>query len=103
MWDGSIVYDDRYRFEMPPQYLVGYHLKYVKPLDRLRKRYIFPNTPTATKKLDWFNNVYMKWQDDPEGAYAYNAKRGNPGFDTGMTSKLFDYGGLYPKYLEDMS
>lgn len=103
MWGNQLVYDDRYRFEMPPQYMVCYHLKYVKPVDRLRQRYLFPNNPSVSSKIKWFDNVYMKWLDDKEVAYKYNREvLGNDGFDTGMSGELFEYGGVYPKYVEDL-
>ena len=100
MWGNEIIYNDKYRWELPPQYMVCYHLKYVKPFDRLKQRYTFPKNPAASKKLDWFNNVYSKWKYDNDGAYKYNREvLGNPGFDTGMSGKLFTYDGLYPGVL----
>jgi hypothetical protein len=103
MWGSSLVYDDRYRFEMPAQYMICYHLKYVKPVERLRQRYMFSNNPAVAGKIDWFENVYMRMQSDPEGAYRYNKEvLGNDGFDTGYTGRLFKYDGIYPKHLEDL-
>lgn len=102
-WNGQLVYNDKYRWEIPSQYMVCYHLKYVKPIDRLRQRYMFPKNPAAQAKRDWFENVYMKYPEDPEAAYAYNRKKGNTGFDTGKVGRLFEYGGVYPKYLEDLA
>jgi len=103
MWGSEIIYNDKYRWELPPQYMVCYHLKYVKPIDRLRQRYQFPKNPAVVGKMEWFNNVYVRYLKDPEAAYRYNKEKlGNDGFDTGMSGKLFEYGGIYPKYLEDM-
>lgn len=99
-YGNEIVYNDKYRWELPPQYMVGYHLKYVKPVDRLRQRYMFPSNLAAASKLQWFENVYMKYKTDPVSAYKYNNEvLGNDGFDTGMSGNLFEYGGIYPKHL----
>lgn len=103
MWGREIIYNDKYRWHVPAQYMVCYHLKYVKPMKRLRQRYQFPKNPAAAGKMNWFNNVYVKYMTDPAAAYKYNKEKlGNEGFDTGKSGKLFEYGGNYPKYLEDM-
>lgn len=103
-WGNQVIYNDKYRFEMPAQYIVCYHLKYVKPMDRLRQRYQFPKNPSVAGKMNWFNNVYAKYLDNPEAAIKYNRDvLGNDGFDTGMAGELFDYGSVYPKYLEDLA
>lgn len=102
-WGNKIIYNDEYRWHIPDQYMVCYHLKYVKPIERLKQRYQFPKNPAASNKLKWFENVYMKWKKDSEAAYKYNTEvLGNDGFDTGTSGKLFKYDGVYPKYLEDM-
>lgn len=104
MWGNELVYNDKYRWHIPAQYMLCYHLKYVKPVERLRQRYMFPHNPAVKSKINWFENVYMKWQEDPEGAYKYNKQvLGNDGWDTGKVGKLFTYGGVYPKHLEDMA
>jgi hypothetical protein len=103
MWGNEIIYNDKYRWHVPAQYMICYHLKYVKPIERLRQRYLFPKNPAVSDKMRWFENVYMKWKEDPEFAYKYNKEvLGNDGWDTGKSGKLFTYDGVYPKYLENM-
>ena len=104
MWGNEIVYNDMYRWDLPVQYMFCYHLKYVKPIDRLAQRYNFPNNSDLNSKKEWFNNVFKKWPENKEEAYTYNKNiLGNNGFDTGMSGKLFEYGDIYPKYLKDFT
>ncbi len=65
-WNNTMIYDDKYRWDLPPQYGYCYHLKYIKPLKRLKKRYGFTKNPSVANKIHWLNDKYLKYYDNPE-------------------------------------
>lgn len=99
-WPNEEISVDKYRWHIPISHLCQFHLKFVKPLDRLAKRSILNTNPKDDEGYGkWFHDTFRLWPSDPE-----KALQNNPplhGWAKGTGQKLFQYIGEIPKDIKN--
>jgi len=79
-WGNTLIYNDKWRWDLPPQYGFIYHMKFIKSINRLKQRYGIKN---HKDKMNWFDNDYMKYYNCPEESIDSNLFKNEPIFRLG--------------------
>jgi len=84
------VYDDKFRWDIPSQYMVMYHLKFVRgSIRRLRSRYLYRHDKRGDDKVQWFDQVFMEYPRNKELALKINKETfGIDGFISSLQGDL---------------
>lgn len=100
LWPDGEISQDKYRWHIPICHLQMFHLKYVKPLERIAKRNQLNTNPKDDEGYSgWFHSVFSVWPKNPERAYANNS---GGGWVKNSGLKLFQYKGELPKQIEKL-
>lgn len=98
-WPNEEISQDKHRWHIPICHLQMFHMKYVKPLERIKNRSILNTNPEGDEGYaNWFNNTFKVWPRNP-----IRAHRNNPGGGWVKSSglQLFKYKGQIPEELCD--
>ncbi len=100
--NGETVYSNKYNWDLSPMYMYMFHCRYIRgTVKRLRDRYVYRQDEAGTRKLKWFDEVFMQYPKDQEKALDANEKLcGKRSFDSVISGDLkFIIDPLYPKEL----
>jgi len=100
-WPSGEISTDAHRWHIPICHLCQFHMKFVKPLNRIRNRCILNTNPKDDEGYrNWYEKTFKVWPSNPNTAY-----RNNPplhGWSKGIGTKLFKYDGEFPKELNNL-
>ena len=99
-WPSGEISTDAHRWHIPIAHLCQFHLKFVKPLDRLAQRWTLNSGPDDLGYENWIESVFKIWPSDPSRAHGNN--KGGCGWVKGQPTELFYYDGPIPSEIEDL-
>ncbi len=100
-WPNGEISTDAHRWHIPIAHLCNFHLKYVKPLDRIKSRSGLNTNPEHDEGyINWYENTFKIWPNNPSLALSNNPPL--HGWVKGQGTTLFRYDGEIPHELEGM-